>query len=144
MRYDYECQHCGRRQEISCSMSARTETVPCQCGLEAISIITAVPECFVRFREYQFDKAKNVGSSGRIYGRSDAEQHEHYKQAFDRQRSQAKAERRGFSKAKGQCEWIGGMPGEMVDSIGEHEGDPEAVIKDPVTFLKKTGLYAGS
>ena len=35
------------------------------------------------------------------------------------------------------------MPGEMADSIGEHEGDKEAVIKDPIPFLKKTGLYSG-
>ena len=27
--------------------------------------------------------------------------------------------------------------------IGMHEGDPEAVLKDPETFLKKTGLHAG-
>jgi hypothetical protein len=105
-------------------------------------VFLRVPESFVRFRPYEFDRAKNVRSNGRMFGRTDAQQHEAYRNAFDTQRKLVEQERRSCSRSDG-VEYLGGMPGEMADSIAEHEGDKELVAKDPVTLLKKTGLYMG-
>lgn len=122
-------------------MASMPQSVVCHCGSDAVRVITSAPQSFVANREYVFDKAKCVQGFGKDYGRTDAEQHRHYQEYFGDIR---KRKSKLSSKQKDQgLEWIGGMPGEMVDSIGLHEGDPEAVIKDPTTFLKKTGLYAG-
>lgn len=140
-RYDYECGTCGRREERVFSMADMPGSIPCPCGVDAPRVIDTLPESFVANREYVFDKRKNVRNFGYKYGRTDQQQHEHYRQYFDEIK---KRKRETRSSKKGlEMEWVGGMPGEMVDSIGQHEGDPEAVLKDPVKFLKKTGLYDG-
>lgn len=139
--YDYECQRCGREDERSFSMADMPQTVPCPCGHEAVRVIHSVPTSFVKDREYVFDKAKCVMSNGRRYGRTDQQQHEIYRSTFEKMKRNQK--RLKGSKHKHDIEWVGGMPGEMADSICEHEGDKQAVYKDPVPFLKKTGLYAG-
>lgn len=140
-RYDYECGTCGRREERVFSMADMPQGLPCPCGQWAGRVIDFVPEVFVKNREYVFDKGKNVRSFAQDFGKSDQKHHEGYRQYFE----DIKKRKRelGTSKRKHEIEWIGGMPGEMVDSIGQHEGDKEAVLKDPVTFLKKTGLYDG-
>ena len=140
-RYDYECGKCSSREEHVFSMAAMPRSVPCACGGQAVRVIDTVPHSFVANREYVFDPGDCVQSFGKAYGRTDAQQHAHYQKYRDdiRQRK-----RRLTPKQKtNSLEWIGMMPGEMVDSIGLHEGDPEAVLKDPKTFLKKTGLYEG-
>lgn len=139
-RYDYECSFCSNREELVFSMAEMPSEVDCECGSKAVRVIDSAPESFVANREYVFDKANCVQGFGKDYGRSDAEQHRHYQEYFgDIKRRKKKLS----SKQKNSSlEWIGGMPGEMVDSIGLHEGDPEAVLKDPETFLKKTGLHA--
>jgi len=136
-RYDYECETCGRREEHVFSMASMPQTVDCPCGQPAGRVIDTVPESYVANREYTFDKGNCVQGFGKDYGRTDQQQHEHYKKYF----GDIKRRKRGLSASqkKQGLEWVGGMPGEMVDSIGLHEGDPEAVLKDPVTFLKKTG-----
>lgn len=125
-------------------MSSKPASIPCECGAEAVSVISVNenPIC-VRFAPYRFDKSKNVMSNGRGFGLSDQEHHNRYRRKFDGMKKAAAAARRSGSKSKTGVEWLGSMPGEMADSIGCHEGDPEAVTKDPVTFLKKTGLYTG-
>ena len=140
-RYDYGCEKCGHREERVFSMRDMPQGVPCPCGEWATRVIDSVPEAFVANRAYQFDRGKNVRSFGADYGRTDQQQHDHYRQYFDDIKKRKRA--LGTSKRKHEIEWIGGMPGEMVDSIGMHEGDKEAVVKDPVSFLKKTGLYDG-
>ncbi len=140
-RYDYGCETCGWREEKVFSMAAMPSTVPCPCGQEAVRVIDSVPEGFVTDREYIFDKGNCVQGFGKDYGRTDQQQHKHYQEYFgDIKRRKRKL---SASQRKNGLEWVGGMPGEMVDSIGLHEGDPEAVLKDPVKFLKKTGLYDG-
>lgn len=142
-RYDYECRCCGHREEHFFSMADMPSTVACEaCGQESPRSIS-VPESFVRNREYVFNPAKCVRSNGRLVGRSDQQQHELYRKWFDGMRTRQRDLKRSHSKNKHEIQWIGGMPGEMADSIGEHEGDKEAVYKDPIPFLKKTGLYAG-
>ena len=140
-RYDYECGSCGHREEHYFSMADKPTTLDCRCGGYATSLITGGSESFVRNRPYEFNKAKCVRSNGHMFGRTDEQQHALYRKQFEdidkRQKSLA------LSKNKHEMQWIGGMPGEMADSIGEHEGDKEAVIKDPIPFLKKTGLYSG-
>jgi len=124
-------------------MADRPATLPCPCGGEAVQIIVSVPEVLVRFRPYEFNKAKNVRSNGRMFGRTDEQQHEHYRRSFDMQKKLVSEQRRSAKLLKEDgFEYLGGMPGEMCDSINEAEGK-EAVQSDPVTFLKKTGLYMG-
>ena len=122
-------------------MASKPATLDCRCGGMARSLITGGATSFVKDRPYVFDKAKCVRSNGYMFGRTDEQQHQLYKDHFDgiaKRQDELRS-----SKNKHELEWIGGMPGEMADSIGCHEGDKEAVIKDPVTFLKKTGLYHG-
>lgn len=144
MRYDYECEPCGLRFEVSCSMSERKDALPCpECGREAPSIIVSVPYAYMRFRPYEFNKAKNVRSNGAEFGRSDQQQHEAYRRVIERKRKEVSLERAGCGKSDG-FQFLGAMPGEMADSIDENEGGKETVVRDPVTWLKKTGLYMGS
>lgn len=144
--YDYECQSCGRHQEQWFSMASRPSEVACDCGKQAIQVILEAPESFVRFRPYDFDPKKVVGNNGKLKGRSAERQHEGYRRYYDGvAKNVRRANRSGSKHAKnsGGFQYLGGMPGEMFDSIGQQEGDKEAVAKDPVTFLKKTGLYVG-
>lgn len=144
--YDYQCLKCGARQEIRCSMSERMPSVACHCGGTAEQIIIAVPESFVRFRPYEFRRDKVVGNNGRLVGRSAEAQHEAYRRHYEGIRKNIKRlNRSGRRNAFSTDGWqyLGGMPGEMADSIGQQEGDKQAVVKDPVTFLKKTGMYVG-
>ncbi len=145
-RYDFECQGCGRRQERIFTMSSRPPAVPCACGLEAIQVILSVPESWVKNRPYEFRKDKIVGNNGKLAGRTAQQQHEGYRRHFDGIATKVKRLNRSGgrrSKDAGGFQYLGGMPGEMADSIGQQEGDKEAVAKDPVGFLKKTGLYVG-
>lgn len=124
-------------------MADRPATVPCRCGLVATQVFRTVPESFMRFREYQFDRSKNVAGNGRRFGRSDERQHEGYRQDFDAQRKLVRQRSHSAGK-KGMAQYLGGMPGEMADSIVENEGgDKNIVLQDPVTWLKKTGMYVG-
>lgn len=122
-------------------MASMPSTIDCPCGSQAGRVIDCVPESYVANREYTFDKGNCVQGFGKDYGRTDQQQHRHYESYFADIRSRKRKLTAGQKKQG--LEWVGGMPGEMVDSIGMHEGDPEAVLKDPVTFLKKTGLYDG-
>lgn len=144
--YEYECQSCGRQQEQHFSMAARPSAVPCSCGLEAIQVILTVPEAFMRFRPYEFNQRLKVGNNGKKFGRTVEQQHEGYRKKFDAIHKNVRELNRSKSKNRhdaGGFQYLGGMPGEMADSIGQQEGDKEAVAKDPGTFLKKTGLYVG-
>jgi hypothetical protein len=123
-------------------MSERKSVLPCPCGGEAQQIITAVPEVLVRFRPYEFNKAKNVRSNGYHFGRTDEQQHEQYRRVVETQRKLVERRNRDLGKKDG-FEFLGVMPGEMADSIDENEGTKETVVRDPVTWLKKTGLYMG-
>ncbi len=144
--YEFECQHCGRRRDEWFSMATRPTSVPCACGMEAVQVIRTVPESFVRNRPYEFDKRWVVGNNGKLAGRSAEQQHEGYRRHFEGIKTKVKRLNRSGgkrSKDAGGFQYLGGMPGEMADSIGQQEGDKEAVAKDPITFLKKTGLYVG-
>jgi len=140
-RYEYECSNCGSREERVFSMAAMPSSITCPCGEDAVRVMDCMPYAFVANREYVFDKAKCVQGFGKDFGRTDAEQHKHY-QDYRADMQMRKSKLSPKQKVQGM-EWLGMMPGEMVDSIGLHEGDPEAVLKDPTTFLKKTGLYEG-
>lgn len=139
--YDYECGTCGLREEKVFSMADMQSEIDCPCGQKAVRVIDSVPDSFVANREYVFDKGNCVQGFGKDFGRTDAQQHKHYQEYF----AAIKKRKRSLTRnqKKQGLEWVGGMPGEMVDSIGLHEGDPEAVVKDPKTFLKKTGLWEG-
>ena len=139
--YEFHCAACGEMIEQVFPMSGMPDSVACVCGSAAARQISANGNVVVKNTEYQFRKDRIVRSFGHGYGRSVRQQHDGYVRYFEdlkKRKREVKAQ-----KKTNAMEWIGGMPGEMVDSIGLHEGDPEAVLKDPVTFLKKTGTYAG-
>lgn len=122
-------------------MSSKPDSVACECGQQARSIISSNSNSYVANREYVFDQGSCVQSFGRSLGRTRAQQHQHYQSYFADIRKRRR-QMKGCNTLKNGMEWIGGMPGEMADSIGMHEGDPEAVSKDPEAFLKKTGMHA--
>jgi putative FmdB family regulatory protein len=146
-RYDYECESCGHRQEHACTMSARPDRIPCSCGKAARQIIAAVPYSFVRGAEYEFDPAKVVGNNGVLAGRSLEQQHAGYRKIFDALKTSKQRRKRSLGKGgdsvDGGIRILGYMPGEMVDSIGQQEGDKEAVAKDPEHFMRATGMWLG-
>jgi putative FmdB family regulatory protein len=144
--YEYLCDACGRHQEQWHTMPARPAKVPCPCGAEAPQAILTVPEAFMRHRDYAFDRTKIVGNNGARFGRNVEQQHAGYRKHMDAMHKRIRGLNRSMSKNRhdlGGIRYVGSMPGEMVDSIGYQEGDKEAVVKDPETFLKKTGLYVG-
>lgn len=141
MRYDYECPN-GHGQEITCPMAERPASVKCTCGAVATQVFRSVPELFVKYREYQFDPSKAVASNGKKFGRTKRQQHEKYRRDFDLQRQMVR-ERSHRPSKKNDIQYLGGMPGEMHDTITEMEGDKNVVLQDPVTWLKKTGMYVG-
>lgn len=139
--YEYECNDCSVLIEHVCSYASKPSQVACDCGGMGDPIISLNGNGYVANREYVFDQGNCVQSFGKQAGRSRQQQHDHYQQYF----GDIKKRRRrmkGCNTLKNGMEWIGGMPGEMADSIGMHEGDPEAVSKDPESFLKKTGMHA--
>jgi len=142
--YEFECGACECVTEAVFSMSGKPDSVACeQCGGEAQSIISrsAGSNSFVKDRPFEFDKSKCVQSFGKKFGRTDQQQHKVYQDYVEGMKKDRRAAK--LSGKKNDIEWLGCMPGEMVDSIGQHVGDKEAVSKDPVTFLKKTDLYQG-
>lgn len=144
MRYDFRCESCEDIFEHSCRMAERPDVLPClSCGGDARQTFTSVPEVFVRFRPYEFDRSKNVMSNGRKHGRTDQQQHEHYRKIVEMNRSAA-ARRRQNGGNKDAAELLAVFPGEMVDSVNENEGAKETLQKDPITFAKKLGVYLGS
>ena len=127
----------------TCAMADRPATLPCgSCGGVAVQVIRSVPEAFVKFRDYQFDPKKVVASNGKRFGRTAQQQHEGYRKNLDLQKRMVR-ERSHRPSKKNDIQYLGSMPGEMADSITEQEGDKNVVLQDPVTWLKKTGLYVG-
>lgn len=140
--YAYKCGECGCRREIVSSMATRPETVTCECGKEAERAFDAMPHVAMVNSEYEFRPENRVVNFGKKYGRTAQQQHEHYREYFSDIKKRKRALQSSAKKHQG-LEWIGGMPGEMADTIGMQEGDPEAVAKDPETYLKKTGMWDG-
>ena len=95
---------------------------------------------YMKDAPFEFRKDKCVVNFGAKYGRSAQQQHEMHQRTIQQMQDMKKRSKAG---KKADIEWLGTMPGEMVDSISRHEGDQEAVAKDPVGYLKKTGLYQG-
>lgn len=146
-RYDFECGACGDRAEHIFAMSSRPDAVPCRlCGAMARNVITGTPNVFMRFTEVEFRRDKVVGNNGALVGRSAEAQHRGYQKAIGEFKKANDRRRRGVSKHGASVDGVrvlGVMPGEMVDSIGQQEGDKEAVTKDSEFYLRKTGLWMG-
>jgi len=135
--YEFQCSRCGRTDEQAFPMAEMPDAVACPCGEPAARKISINRNVAVKNREYAFDKSKCVQNFGQRYGRTPEQQHALYQDYFHRMKQLAKGRK---SSKKTDIKYLGGVPGEMADSIGRHEGDPEAFVKDPVTFLKKTGM----
>lgn len=141
-RYDFECD-CGRRLEHQCSMSERPESLPCDCGGRMVQVIKAVPYVYTRFAEYQFRPDSIVGNNGVLAGRDAQQQHEGYRKQIEALKTAHGRRSRSGSRHGCSVDGVrvaGVMPGEMADSIGQQEGDKEAVYKDPDYWFKATGL----
>lgn len=39
--YDYECQHCGNKQEAFFKIGDKPDDIPCVCGKEAVKVLSA-------------------------------------------------------------------------------------------------------
>lgn len=143
-RYDFVCGACGVRAEHIFTMSARPDSLACACGGEARHVIVGTPYVFVRGAEYEFRRDCVVGNNGVLAGRTAEQQHRGYQQTIGQLKAAHQRRKRGLSKHGASVngfEVVGVMPGEMADSIGQQEGDKEAVAKDPEFFLRKTGLH---
>lgn len=143
MRYDYECESCGAAIEHSCLMADRPDALVCQCGGNAARVFRSVPESFVRGRPFDFDPSKNLPSFGRQFGRTDAQQHAHYKEVIERKRNAVHADNRSHSRKDKEFEFIGVAPVESVLSFNRNVNDPEAAQTNPVEFHKRMGTYMG-
>lgn len=137
--YEYVCPN-GHMLEQTCSWAERPLTLSCGCGETAEPHISGGQGAFVRFRPFEFRADKTVVNFGKNYGRSLQKQEALYQGYIQDMKNLVRSQ--GASK-KPDIQWLGTMPGEMMDSIGLHEGDPEAVAKAPVDYLKRTGLYEG-
>lgn len=51
-RYDFKCGSCSHVRELTFSIAEKPPTVSCQCGGEAVSIITGGIEGFIRDRDW--------------------------------------------------------------------------------------------
>jgi hypothetical protein len=105
---------------------------------------SATPYFFVKGRPYEIRGENRVMPQGRHFGVSDAAHAAKHRERQRRFANEHHAFRRGHSKKKAdQPVYLGTMSGEMVRSIGIQEGDPSAVLKNPVDFLRKTGRLVG-
>ena len=91
--------------------------------------------------EYRFDPTKNART---FRGRSAKREERHYEKVIETQRSLVKERRKSGKERQDGWTFEGIMPAPMATSIGHKEGDIEAVLKDPVPFLKATGTYMGT
>lgn len=108
-----------------------------------VQVIKSVPYCYTRFAEYQFRRDSIVGNNGVLAGRSAYQQHEGYRKQVEAIKTARNRRSRSLGKNGSSVDGIrvaGVMPGEMADSIGQQEGDKEAVYKDPDYWFKATGL----
>lgn len=103
------------------------------------------PYVFVKGRDYALNDKFKVMPQGRHYGVSDAAHEAAHRRRGEEFAKQARAFKRSRSRrSENQPEFLGSMPAELMHQISMQEGDPSAVTKDPVGFLKKTGRYVGS
>lgn len=124
-------------------MADRRDEEACACGGAASQIITTVPESFVRGRPLDLKQDLNQPSYGRNFGRTDEQQHAHYKGVIEAQRNQVHEWNRSASRKDKEFEFLGCAPMEAVQSFNNNVGDAEAAQKDPVDFYKRLGTYMG-
>lgn len=145
--YEFECSACQVRKAVTTTWAERPASLTCplcQGTAEPVISINTNPPIVKGF-EYHFDRSKVVGNNGKKYGRSAYTQAQHYGRMFTERMKQEREKQRSLSRRAPDDGWefVGGMPGEMHDSIVEQEGDKNVVLQDPVPFLKSTGLYCG-
>lgn len=140
--YDYKCGSCGSAFEQFARFADYKPQVACECGATAERLFVPTRDVVVKgIAEYRFNPTKNVQVSKK-WGRSARQEERNYEKVIETQRQLVKA-KRAAGKERDGWEHLGTMPAPMVDSIGRHEGDKEAVLKDPIPFLKATGTYMG-
>lgn len=139
--YRYSCGSCGTAFERFARFEDFKASLECGCGQQAEVTISGGAAPIVRgMGEYKFDPRKNCRS---FRGRSGKREEKHYEKVIETQRQLVKARRKAGKERDDGWTFEGIMPAPMAQSIGAHEGDIEAVMKDPVPFLKATGTYMG-
>lgn len=156
-RASYRCS-AGHEWLVEHDASDTLVDLKCQCGADGKYVSIAyepktgwsdpvpcdAPYAFVKGRAYEFKKQYEVMPQGYHYGVPDHVHNEKYRRRFEGMARESRRFRGGHSKLKTETpQYLGGMSAEMVHSIGLQERDPEAVSKDPIEFLKKTGNYVG-
>ncbi len=148
----YECS-CGQKAAIEVE-DRDLPDMHCPCGrtvgykhvvygkVEAAAPDNA-PYCFVKGRDFVYDRSRNIPNIGRFH-RSDDAQHRIHKDRWNRAATAAKQRRRD-RRRKGDEDWqhVAKVPLEMHESIVENLKDKEAFQKDPETLLKKAGVWFG-
>lgn len=141
--YGYRCSACQSAFELFARFADYQERVPCACGETADRAydFSGIDIAVRGMAEYAFDPRKNARISGK-WGKSAQQCEKEYTRVVETERQLVKA-RRSAGREKDGCEWLGTMPALMHDSIAAKEGDKNAVLVDPVPFLKATGTYMG-
>lgn len=149
MRYDFQCD-AGHTTERSFSMADKPDDIACPaCNRRAASLLNVPKMVFVRDREWQFDKRKNVPNQGWKKGVSDQQQHRHYVEMVQTAKKRQRAMRRDDGRKHDDgWEHLGRVPIEMHESIVEQQGDREfwqkaAQSGELKQVLKKTDCYLG-
>lgn len=141
--YDYQCELCRETKEVFRHMSEFTSEIECSvCGGVARAQISGGFAAMMRgMGEYKFNLEKaNRGHSGMKFGRTAAQQQAGYDKRIGAMQKRIKEKK---SMTEDGWEIVGTMPTEMHDAIARQEGDKNAVMMDPIPFLKATGTYTG-
>lgn len=139
--YEYVCESCNRSFERFARFADYSPKLECECGAVATSIISGGKYAMVKgMGEYKFDPRYNAPT---YRGRRADREERHYEKIVETQRSIVKERRKSGKEKKDGWVFEGCMPAPMATSIGQKEGDIEAVFKDPIPFLKATGTYMG-
>lgn len=140
--YEYRCDACNSSFELFARFADYKSEQRCSCGGIAHSLISGGKTVLVKgMGEYKFDKRTNAFTAK---GRTAAREEKHYERVIETQRQLVKERRSSGKERKDGWIFEGVMPAPMATSIGVKEGDIEAVMKDPVPFLKATGTYMGT
>lgn len=142
MRYGFSCDACAQEQEVSCTWAERPATLPCACGGVASPVITGGREAFMKGRPMVYEHKYTMPNMGTRYGVSDEQQDRIYGGRIREARKKNAQRRRSLSRKDG-FDHVGKMPLEIEQYIMDSTGDKGAVMKDPETWLKKTGCWTG-
>ena len=138
--YPYRCGACGSEFAIRASIKDDRSGVRCECGAVPEQVITGGAHFVVRgMGEYKLNPRKRQNT---FRNRSAKVEERNYEKVVEAQRQLYK-ERKKAGAYKSDDAWtpVGIAPAPLVDAVNDTEGDKNAVLQDPIPFLKSNGLY---